>query len=213
MVYVLSTITPTTLSSLFASDPDLTSIFLPAEYVTRFTQRLCTHLPHPAPATISKSTNIVDLSCVGIRKFWSLRHLLQTASHMATAHYPETVERIFVIGAPYFFSTIWSLVTHWFDPATTRKISVLQANEVTEVLLRFVERGDLPRRFGGELEWEMGMAPVLDEEARAVVGKLAEGWVEGPIRYVSRPEGDVLMAVGSVDGKVRREVLAEFSWG
>jgi len=90
---------------------------------------------------------------------------------------------------------------------------VLQANEVTEVLLRFVERGDLPRRFGGELEWEMGMAPVLDEEARAVVGKLAEGWVEGPIRYVSRPEGDVLMAVGSVDGKVRREVLAEFSWG
>ncbi len=57
------------------------------------------------------------------------------------------------------------------------------------------------------------MPPALDKEAEAVVGRLAGGWVEGPIRYLPRAEGDVLMAVGSVDGKARREVLAEFSWG
>lgn len=209
MVYVLSAINPSDLSDLAASDPDLTSIFLPAEYVTRFTQRLCTHLPHPATnPTIDKSTNIIDLSAVGLRKFWSLRNLLQTASSMATAHYPETVERIFVVGAPYFFSTIWSLITRWFDPATTRKISVLQPAQMTATLTRFIEPAHLPRRFGGELEWEMGMPPLLDEAAKAVVGRLAEG----PMRYIPRPEGDVLMAVGSVEGKVRREVVAEFAW-
>lgn len=132
---------------------------------------------------------------------------------MATAHYPETVERIFVVGAPYFFSTIWALVMRWFDPATTRKIFVLQADQVTATLTQFIEVKHLPRRFGGELEWEVGMPPALDKEAEAVVGRLAGRWVEGPIRYLPRAEGDVLMAVGSVDGKARREVLAEFSWG
>lgn len=213
MVYVLSEIRPEDLSQIAKEDPDLSSIFLPAEYVTRFTQRLCTRLPHPTDthsgATIDKSTNIIDLSNVGIRKFWNLRTLLQTASNMATAHYPETVERIFVLGAPYFFPTIWSLVVRWFDPATTRKIFVVPASQATATLTEFIEPENIPKRFGGQLDWEMGMHPILDKEAKSMVGRWADEWVEGPIRYISRPEGDVLMAVGSVDGELRREVLAE----
>lgn len=56
----------------------------------------------------------------------------------------------------------------------------------------------------------MGDHPVLDEEAKGMVGRLAEGWIDGPIRYISRDEGDVLMAVGSVNGNLRREVLVEY---
>lgn len=89
---------------------------------------------------------------------------------------------------------------------------MLQPAQMTATLTEFIEPAHLPRRFGGELEWELGMPPMLDEETKAVVGRLAQGWVEGPVRYISRPEGDVLMAVGSVEGKARREVLAEFSW-
>lgn len=214
MVYVISEIRPEDLSQIAKDDPELSSIFLPAEYVTRFTQRLCTQLPHPTDGhggvIIDKTTNIVDLSNVGLRKFWTLRSLLQTASSMATAHYPETVERIFVVGAPYFFPTIWSLATRWFDPATTRKIVVLQASQATATLRQFIEPENLPKRFGGSLDWAMGMHPILDAETKSIVGRLADTWIEGPIRYISRPEGDVLMAVGSEDGKVRRDVLAEF---
>lgn len=214
MVYVLSEIRPSDLSQIAKEDPELSSIFLPAEYVTRFTQRLCTQLSHPPDPQggliIDKSTNIIDLSNVGLRKFWNLRSLLQTASSMATAHYPETVERIFVVGAPYFFPTIWSLVTRWFDPATTRKIFVLQTSQATATLTQFIELENLPKRFGGKLDWEMGMHPIPDVETKGMVGRLGETWIEGPIRYISRPEGDVLMAVGSEDGKLRREVLVEF---
>lgn len=214
MVYVLSEIRPSDLSQIAKEDPELSSIFLPAEYVTRFTQRLCTQLPHPPDPQggliIDKSTNIIDLSNVGLRKFWNLRSLLQTASNMATAHYPETVERIFVVGAPYFFPTIWSLVTRWFDPATTRKIFVLQTSQATATLTQFIELENLPKRFGGKLDWEMGMHPIPDVETKGMVGRLGETWIEGPIRYISRPEGDVLMAVGSEDGNLRREVLVEF---
>lgn len=213
MVYVLSEIRPEDLSQIAKEDPELTSIFLPAEYVTRFTQRLCTQLPHPAGAgsIIDKTVNIIDLSNVGLRKFWGLRTILQTASSMATAHYPETVERIFVVGAPYFFPTIWSLVTRWFDPATTRKIFVLPASQAKVTLMQYIEPENLPKRFGGGLEWSMGMHPVPDAETAGMIGSLADAWIEGPMRYMSRPDGDVIMAVGSKDGELSREVLVELS--
>lgn len=210
MVYVLSEISPGDLTQLAKDDPELSSIFLPAEYVTRFTQRLCTTLSHPSNMPIDKSNNIIDLSAVGLRKFWALRGLLQKASNMATAHYPETVERIFVVGAPYFFPTIWSLVVRWFDPATTRKILVVPHGQATAALTEFIEPNDLPVRFGGTLEWKFGDHPVPDTETAKAVGRLADRWVDGPIRYIPRPEGDVLMAVGTQDGKMRRELLAEF---
>lgn len=77
------------------------------------------------------------------------------------------------------------------------------------MLTQFIEPGNLPKRFGGELEWEMGMHPILDKEFEALVGSLVGIWLEGPLRCISRPEGDVLMAVGSENGKVRRVVLAK----
>ena len=216
MVYVLSEVQPEDLAQIGKEDPQLSEIFLAAEYVTRFTQRLCTRLPHAegieagGGATIDKSVNIIDLSNVGLRKFWTLRGLLQTASTMATAHYPETVERIFVVGAPFFFPTVWSMVTRWFDPNTTKKIFVLGSGQQKEMMLKYIDKKDLPERFGGELQWNMGDHPNPDDETRRMVGKLKDGWIDGPIRYISKPEGDVLMAVGSVDGNLRREVLVEY---
>ena len=207
MVYVLSEIRPEDLSQIAKEDPTLTSIFLPAEYVTNFTQRLCTRVQRHGNV-IDKSVNIVDLSNVGLRKFWNLRSLLGTASSMATAHYPETVERIFVVGAPYFFPTIWSFITRWFDPATTKKICVLSASEATEKLMEFIAPEDLPKRFGGTLDWTYLMHPNLDAEIKAVIGKLSNKWVDGPLRYVQKPEGDIVMAVGSRNGVSRRDALA-----
>ena len=75
-------------------DPDLSSIFLPAEDSTNFVMPLCSKLHKDG--VVSSAVNIIDLSGVGVRLFWNLRHLLQKSSSMATAHYPETVERMFV---------------------------------------------------------------------------------------------------------------------
>ena len=207
MVYVLSEIRPEDLAGIAKEDPGLSSIFLPAEYVMNFTHRLCSRVQNDG-TVVCKSVNIVDLSNVGVRKFWSMRSLLQTASKMATAHYPETVERIFVVGAPYFFPTIWSVVTRWFDPATTKKIHVLSASEVTEKLTTFIAPENFPKRFGGTLNWTFPMQPIPDPEITELIGGLAEKWVDGPIRYISKSDGDVLMAVGSQDGQLRRDTLA-----
>ena len=73
---------------------------------------------------------------------------------------------------------------------------------------KFIDVEDIPKRFGGNLEWEFGMHPLLDEETKQLMGDMETEWVQGPMRCVSRDEKDVILAVGKEDGRQRREVLA-----
>ena len=93
MVYVVSQVKAEDILALHKVDPALSTVFLAAEYVTQFVQPFCGKLHH---RRITTSINIIDLSNVGIPTFLRLRKLLSTASNMATAHYPETVKKIYV---------------------------------------------------------------------------------------------------------------------
>lgn len=78
--------------------PRLLRLFALYENLTEFALPLCSKLTdRPSPETpISQSNNIVDISKVGLKQFWNLRSHMQDASTLATAHYPETLDRIFV---------------------------------------------------------------------------------------------------------------------
>lgn len=73
-------------------------LFALYENLTRFVMPLCSAVPgRPNPETpVDQSNNIVDISKVGLKQFWNLRNHMQDASTLATAHYPETLDRIFV---------------------------------------------------------------------------------------------------------------------
>lgn len=76
----------------------LIRLFALYENLTRFVQPLCTQLTDRdhANTPITLSTNIVDVSGVSLKQFWNLKGHMQLASQLATAHYPETLDRIFV---------------------------------------------------------------------------------------------------------------------
>ena len=76
----------------------LLRLFALYENLTRFVMPLCSALnDREYPRTpITQSNNIVDISGVGLKQFWNLRSHMQDASTLATAHYPETLDRIFV---------------------------------------------------------------------------------------------------------------------
>ena len=78
--------------------PRLLRLFALYENLTRFVLPLCSNLRDReyADTPISQSNNIVDISGVGLKQFWNLRSHMQDASTLATAHYPETLDRIFV---------------------------------------------------------------------------------------------------------------------
>ncbi|KAL9624667.1 MAG: hypothetical protein Q9160_001021 [Pyrenula sp. 1 TL-2023] len=203
-VYAVSEIPVKSVLSVQQKDPNLSSVFLSAEYMTEFVQPLCTQLS-PNGVQIARSVNIVDLSGVGLGLFWNLRKLLQTSSNMATAHYPESVERIFVIGAPSFFPTIWGFIQRWFEPATTSKIAVLSNAEMTSTLAQYIDLDDLPRRYGGHINWEFGDHPMFDNETEDILGKPLAKSLSGPVRLIDGSQE--IIAVGSENGNLRGNVL------
>ena len=191
----------------------LLRLFALYENLTRFAQPLCTAMPdrEHAPTPITLSTNIVDVSQVSLRMFWNLKAHMQAASTLATAHYPETLDRIFIIGAPYFFSTVWGWIKRWFDPITVSKIFILSASEVKSTLEEFIEPRNIPKLYGGELEFEFFDRPNLDGNIneRVMWENGHTAFPEGPAYWVPVEGGKKLacMAVGSKGGVLRRETV------
>ncbi|KIX10151.1 uncharacterized protein Z518_01232 [Rhinocladiella mackenziei CBS 650.93] len=184
--------TPAKLIPLFALYQNLLNFVMP----------LVSTLERPNPEVpVTNSTNIVDISGVGLTQFWNLKGHMQDASILATAHYPETLDRIFIIGAPSFFPTVWGWIKRWFDPVTVSKIFILSKNDVKPTLSKFMDTKDFPKRYGGELDWECGDLPHLDDETRAALEKDGnKGWVRGPCLWLDGQR----VAVGSENGKLRR---------
>lgn len=158
---------------------------------------------------ITMSTNIVDISGVGLKQFWNLKNHMQAASQLATAHYPETLDRIFVIGAPMFFNTVWAWIKRWFDPITVSKIFVLGPNEVKPTLEAFIDPRNIPKKYGGELDFEFGQLTVPDPAWEGIVHW--EGghtsFPSGPMVFSELDDGETLLltGLGSKDGKLREE--------
>lgn len=81
-----------------------------------FVLPLCSSLERPRPEVpVTNSTNIVDISGVSLRQFWNLKAHMQDASVLATAHYPETLDRIFVrqiVVLQIYLTNIYRLLAH-----------------------------------------------------------------------------------------------------
>ncbi|KAJ5398688.1 hypothetical protein N7465_009177 [Penicillium sp. CMV-2018d] len=192
----------------------LLNLFALYENLLRFVMPLASALPRPNPETpIVASTNIVDVSGVGLKQFWNLKSHMQDASVLATAHYPETLDRIFIIGAPSFFPTVWGWIKRWFDPGTTSKIFILSAAEVEPTLTSFMEPSSIPKSYGGKLDWSWGDMPNLDDPSRELLrgieqpladGQTRKDILKGPVLF----NGDHLQVLGTVDGKERREIVS-----
>jgi hypothetical protein len=73
-------------------------LFALYENLLRFTIPLCSSLEGRPnlEVPITNSNNIVDVSGVSLKQFWNLKNHMQESSVLATAHYPETLDRIFV---------------------------------------------------------------------------------------------------------------------
>lgn len=91
---------------------------------------------------------IMDLKGVGLGKAPSVYGYLKQASNMSQNYYPERLGKLYVINAPWGFSTIWGVVKGWIDPVTVQKIHILGSGYQKE-LLQQVPAESLPKVFGG----------------------------------------------------------------
>lgn len=100
---------------------------------------------------------IMDLKGVGISKVSSVYGYVKQASAISQNYYPERLGKLYLINAPWGFSSVFSVVKGFLDPVTVQKIHVLGSGFQTE-LLGQVPKQNLPKLFGGTCTCEGGCA-------------------------------------------------------
>ena len=200
------------------------------ENLLQFVFPLVSELPRRnSKSHFSSSTHTVDISNVSVPQFWSIRKYLQEASEIATTHYPETLGKAFVgipssksgppvfkklvlldikvLGGPAFFKSVWETIIQWFDPETRSKTFVLFPSE-SKPFLSHIAASDLPKEYGGELEWKWQDQPIFDQSTSHLVDEVyqksdREVFSKGPLIC----QDGCIRLVGSVGGLPRRDAF------
>lgn len=65
--------------------------------------------------------------------------------------FPETMNKMYIVNGPRFFSATWKLVKSWIDPRTSSKVEVISSREKWEEKLRqIIDVEELPSDYGGK---------------------------------------------------------------
>ena len=127
---------------------------------------------------------IMDLKGVTLTKIPSVYTNISQASTLSQNYYPERLGKLYLINAPWGFSTIWSVLKGWIDPVTVQKIQILGSGYQKELLSQ-VPAENLPVEFGGKCKCEGGcqfsdMGPWREEEWKNKEKKGEEKKEEAP---------------------------------
>ncbi|PLN80442.1 Sec14 cytosolic factor [Aspergillus taichungensis] len=98
---------------------------------------------------------IMDLKGVGITSVPSVYSYVKQASDISQNYYPERLGKLYLINAPWGFSSVFSVVKGFLDPVTVNKIHVLGSGYKSELLAQ-VPAENLPKEFGGSCACEGG---------------------------------------------------------
>lgn len=108
-------------------------------------------------ALLETCCSIMDLKGVGIGKVPSVYSYVKQASTMSQNYYPERLGRLYLINAPWGFSTVFGMIKGWLDPVTVEKIHILGTGYKAELLAQ-VPAENLPKLFGGTCDCPGGCA-------------------------------------------------------
>ncbi|MCJ1461912.1 cytosolic factor, phosphatidylinositol/phosphatidylcholine transfer protein [Pseudocyphellaria aurata] len=101
--------------------------------------------------------SVMDLKGVGLSKVPSVYGYVKQASAISQNYYPERLGKLYLINAPWGFSSVFSIVKSFLDPVTVEKIHVLGSGYHAELESQ-VSKANLPKIFGGTCECDQGCA-------------------------------------------------------
>jgi hypothetical protein len=104
---------------------------------------------------LETSCTIMDLKGVGLSNVSSVYGYVQKASAISQNYYPERMGKLYLINAPWGFSSVFSMVKKFLDPVTVAKIHVLGSGYEKELLAQ-IPKENLPKQFGGSCQCQGG---------------------------------------------------------
>ncbi|KAL8872316.1 MAG: hypothetical protein Q9174_002040 [Haloplaca sp. 1 TL-2023] len=102
---------------------------------------------------LETSCSIMDLKGVGLSKVSSVYGYVKQVSAISQNYYPERLGKLYMINAPWGFSSVFSVVKGFLDPVTVGKIHILGSGYQSELLAQ-VPKENLPKAFGGTCDCE-----------------------------------------------------------
>ncbi|GKV17434.1 hypothetical protein SLEP1_g27946 [Rubroshorea leprosula] len=78
-------------------------------------------------------------------------HGYMAALSIVQDYYPERLEKLFVVHAPYLFMTVWKIVYPFIDNKTRKKIVFVENKNLKSTLLEEIDESQLPDIYGGQL--------------------------------------------------------------
>jgi len=97
---------------------------------------------------------------------WSHRHRVSTlkfTSALARDHYPERVEKLIFLNAPWMFPALFKLVKPFIDTRTLHKIDIMPS-PFQKRLLELIDEDSLPAEYGGKCQCSGGCVSVVEKE-------------------------------------------------
>ncbi|KAK0533564.1 hypothetical protein OC835_002987, partial [Tilletia horrida] len=102
------------------------------------------------PPPVSRKIVCFNMTDFGLRNmdWWCVFFLVKTME----MYWPETLERVYVHRAPWFFKPIWTILRPLLDPVVRDKV---RFSTTAEELSEYIPPEHLPRStINGEMEWE-----------------------------------------------------------
>eukprot|EP01083_Nonionella_stella_P002905 8307_1 len=93
---------------------------------------------------------IVDLQGLGMAQMSSVAHdYLKRASEIDQEYYPDAMSQLFIINAPWIFTTMWKVIKLFLNERTKKKIKILGSNYLEEIS-KVIEVTQIPAFMGGK---------------------------------------------------------------
>ena len=91
---------------------------------------------------------VFDLKDLPIKPDFETITFVRRISEIDQNFFPETLRKLFIINAPWYFSAIFALVKAFIDADTAMKINII-GNDYLPHLLELIEMDNIPIEIGG----------------------------------------------------------------
>eukprot|EP00042_Codosiga_hollandica_P012941 m.29452 g.29452 ORF g.29452 m.29452 type:complete len:256 (-) comp40552_c0_seq2:137-904(-) len=103
---------------------------------------------------------ILDLAGLSMVPNSTGMDVFKECTRIDSNHYPETLEHLFIINAPWIFKPLWAIIKPWLDPVTRAKFHVL-GSDFQSALLEHIDPAQLPPAYGGTCNCPGGCLPTV----------------------------------------------------
>ena len=104
---------------------------------------------------LEQSVTILDLKNVSLVQFTQVYRFIQQISTIAQNYYPEMLGKMFIINAPFLFSSVWNMIKGLLDEVTVSKIHIV-GTKYQALLLEHIDARNIPTSLGGTCECDGG---------------------------------------------------------